>query len=59
LRASIRDDFSRDAVESEDLAVMEVRDTLGINVGRGGEYMDLFTIMINIDDNSIVPSNTG
>src|SRR5258708_95175 len=59
LGTSVRDDLGRDPMETEDFAVMDVRNTLCIYVRRGGQGVDLFAVMISVDDNGIVPFDWG
>lgn len=57
LRAMVGDNFSRNAMKTEDLSIVYVSNAFYINIQGYREDMHLLTIMINIDDYSIILAN--
>jgi hypothetical protein len=55
LRAPIRHNLGWESVEAEYLAVVDIRYPFRIDLRSGRQNVYLFTIMVNINYNSIVP----
>jgi hypothetical protein len=52
-------DFGRYPVKTEYLLVMDIRDPVSIDIGCRGDSVHLFTVMVNIHSDGIVPSDPG
>jgi len=59
LGAAIQDDFSGNAMESKNLLVVNIRDPFGINLRGSGDDVYLFTIVVDVHSDCVIPSNWG
>ena len=59
MRASIGNYFGWDAMEMENLLVVDVGDTFRVHFGRSRDHMYLLTVMVNVNDNGIVLTDSG
>jgi len=55
LRPAVRDYLRWDTMQAEDLLVVDVGDSFCVNIQGCGDDMHLFTIMVNIYRDRIIP----